>query len=548
MTNRWKWTLFSVAIIVSLVLSSCQSQSVIGANSSEFSPIKVSAPDCNYGGEVSSVEAVDENTVLFTLCKSDAAFPAKLASPIFAIQDQDTLNKTSGDSAQLSAVPNGTGAYRLKQYTPGVEAVLVPSTSYWGVPPRTQQITFRWANNAILSYRKFQEENADGLISVPSGLIAVIRDTRGLKVISKTGLNLVYLGFNNKIKPMDDVRVRQALAMIIQRDYLVQNYFIEGSEVASQMAPSTVKPGFSTGFAWYPTDTKAAADLLTKAGFDFNQELTFSYPLEEVPGVDAPSVIAREIQRELAEVNIKLTLKPMSPSELTKAIESGTEMFYLSSFQADYMDGSAFFERPFERDAALLGNKYPELLTLMDDLSKISESGSRQAKFDELNQKVKDLVPVIPLGHALYTVVMRDSVKNLVTNAIYENYANASAPNEELLLYAVNEPASFWPADETDQDTFAITRLLYDTLLTPAIDGKGFTPLLAESWESNQDLTQWTFHLRYDIRFSNSGRLDANDVVASFAAIWDASSPNHKGRSGEFTIFRQLLGDFINRQ
>jgi ABC-type transport system substrate-binding protein len=70
--------------------------------------------------------------------------------------------------------------------------------------------------------------------------------------------------------------------------------------------------------------------------------------------------------------------------------------------------------------------------------------------------------------------------------------------------------------------------------------------LLAESWESSQDLTRWTFHLRYDARFSNAASLDANDVVTSFASIWDRSNPNHSGRTGEFTIFKELFGQFLN--
>ncbi len=108
------------------------------------------------------------------------------------------------------------------------------------------------------------------------------------------------------------------------------------------------------------------------------------------------------------------------------------------------------------------------------------------------------------------------------------------------------EPGSLWPADEDDYATFRITRLLYDTLLVPGFGGEKFQPLLAENWESNADLTEWTFHLRYNVQFSNGSQFDANDVVASFAAIWDASDPNHKGRTGEFSMFKRLFGSLIN--
>jgi len=131
----------------------------------------------------------------------------------------------------------------------------------------------------------------------------------------------------------------------------------------------------------------------------------------------------------------------------------------------------------------------------------------------------------VPVGHALESVFIRDNLNNLATNGIYVNYPSASNKTGELLIYLSAEPQSLWPADETAPDTFTITRLLYDTLLTPSINGKGYDPLLAESWESSPDLTRWTFHLRYDARFSNAASLDANDVVASFVSIWDRSNP-----------------------
>jgi ABC-type transport system substrate-binding protein len=74
----------------------------------------------------------------------------------------------------------------------------------------------------------------------------------------------------------------------------------------------------------------------------------------------------------------------------------------------------------------------------------------------------------------------------------------------------------------------------------------GVQPSLADSWKSNTDLTEWTFYLRYNIKFTNDAELDANDVVASFAAMWDASSVNHIGRSREYVIFRNLFGDLLN--
>ena len=68
----------------------------------------VEAPDCEYGGEFKSIEAVDELTVKVTLCVPDPAFPSKIAFTSFAIQPSEYLESTGGNGDLLEK-PIGTG-------------------------------------------------------------------------------------------------------------------------------------------------------------------------------------------------------------------------------------------------------------------------------------------------------------------------------------------------------------------------------------------------------------------------------------------------------
>ncbi|WP_299288379.1 ABC transporter substrate-binding protein, partial [Thermoflexus sp.] len=61
-------------------------------------------------------------------------------------------------------------------------------------------------------------------------------------------------------------------------------------------------------------------------------------------------------------------------------------------------------------------------------------------------------------------------------------------------------------------------------------------------------LTVWTFYLRKGVKFHNGAELDANDVVATFKAQWDAKDPNHKGRTGTFEYFGAFFGKFLNAE
>jgi len=67
-------------------------------------------------------------------------------------------------------------------------------------------------------------------------------------------------------------------------------------------------------------------------------------------------------------------------------------------------------------------------------------------------------------------------------------------------------------------------------------------PALATDWSANDDLTLWTFTLRDDVMFHDGSQFDANDVVSTYAMMWDADHPLHIGHTGRFTYFHAAFG------
>ena len=101
--------------------------------------MSLSAPDCAYGGEFKSIEAVDAKTVKFDLCYPDPAFLSKVAFSVFAIQDMDYLNANNGDSVKMSDAPNGTGPYTVKAWNRGDSVVYEAFDGYWGTKAVTKK-------------------------------------------------------------------------------------------------------------------------------------------------------------------------------------------------------------------------------------------------------------------------------------------------------------------------------------------------------------------------------------------------------------------------
>ncbi|HSQ27858.1 MAG TPA: ABC transporter substrate-binding protein, partial [Anaerolineales bacterium] len=115
-----------------------------------FEPFYFSAPDCEYGGLLKSIEAVDILTVKFTMCAPDPVFLAKVAFSAFAIHSADYLEQTGGggEGSALLEAPIGTGPYKVAEWKRGDELVFTANPDYWNPEEaaKTPTLVFRWSS------------------------------------------------------------------------------------------------------------------------------------------------------------------------------------------------------------------------------------------------------------------------------------------------------------------------------------------------------------------------------------------------------------------
>jgi len=86
-------------------------------------------------------------------------------------------------------------------------------------------------------------------------------------------------------------------------------------------------------------------------------------------------------------------------------------MFFIHWYMVDYIDGSAFFDKPFVSEAVKFGEPYTEMQQLIAEVRGIAGNEQKQAVFERLNQTVIDQVPLIPLGHSPNLTVFRSTLK-----------------------------------------------------------------------------------------------------------------------------------------
>jgi len=521
-----------------------------------YEGMMIEAPDCEYGGEFKSMEAVDELTVKFTLCVPDPAFPSKIAFTSFSIQPAEHLESTEGKPLEN---PIGTGPYMVESWERGNQVVFTRFDDYWGEPALNQTLVFRWGTESAQRLLELQSGTVDGMDNVGPDDFETVEGDANLQLLTRPALNVFYVGFNNNpsvegfdnsTNPLANEQVRQAIAMGIDRQRIVDNFYPPGSEVASHFTPCSISNG-CVGEEWYEFDVEAAQALLAEAGYPDGFETAINYR-DVVRGyLPDPNVVAVDIQAQLQEnLNITADIEVMESGAFIAAADAGQlPGIHLLGWGADYPDQTNFLGFHFGAGAsAQFGDKFEDITSALDQGAQLASDDDRAPHYEAANNAIKQHVPMIPIAHGGSALAFKATVEGAHASPLgNENFAVMGIPDQDTFVWMQNaEPISMYCPDETDGESLRACEQVTQSLLAYEVGGTAVEPSLAESYESNEDLTEWTFHLREGVTFHDGSSLDANDVVTSLAVQWDAANPLHVGNTGTFTYFSALFGGFIN--
>ncbi|MBN1679076.1 MAG: peptide ABC transporter substrate-binding protein [Anaerolineae bacterium] len=519
-----------------------------GTKAQEFEPMVYSAENCDYGGEFLSIEALDETTVKFTLCRPDPAFPSKVAFSAFAIHSSDYL-ETTGGGGDLVEKPVGTGPYMLEEWTRGDSLTLKRYDGYWGSPALTDTLVFRWNSEGAARLTELQAGTVDGIDNPTPDDFEAIREDENLVLYDRPGTNVFYIGLNNWFEPLDNVNVRKALAMGIDRQRIVDNFYPPGSLAATQFMPPVIF-GYTPEVSWYDFDPAAARALLEAEGLGEGLEIDLYYRDVFRSYLPEPGRVAEDIQAQLAEnLGVTANITVMESGAFIDASDAGELSMYLLGWNADYPDATNFLDFHFGAGSSdQFGDKFDAITGPLSEASQIADPATRLGIYIEANTAIKDNVPMIPVAHGASATAFKAAVEGAHASPLGNEYfAVMQVAGQDTLVWMQNaEPIGLYCADETDGESLRACEQINESLLAFEVGGAAVVPSLAESYEANEDGSEWTFKLREGVTFHDGSSLDANDVVMSYVVQWDASHPLHVGRNGSFTYFPGLFDGFLN--
>ncbi|MCW6511359.1 ABC transporter substrate-binding protein [Lichenifustis flavocetrariae] len=261
---------------------------------------------------ISGIETPDDTTVKFTLSQPDATFLNVLALNFSSAVPKEVVE---AEGADFGKKPVGSGAFKLTEWVPGQRLVFERNKDYFRDRPNLDGFRVEIGQEPLVAILRLQKGEVDiAGDGIPPAKYLEMKNSADAKdmIVDRAQFETSYITINTTKKPFDDVRVRQALNMAVNKDRIVR--LINGRATpASQVLPPLM-PGYDKAYQGYAYDVAKAKQLLTEAGLKDGFTTTL-YAMNTDPNPR----IAQAIQQDLAAVGIKAEIKALAQPEVIAA-------------------------------------------------------------------------------------------------------------------------------------------------------------------------------------------------------------------------------------
>ncbi|NEJ19492.1 ABC transporter substrate-binding protein [Rhizobium leguminosarum] len=290
---------------------------------------------------LSGIETPDDSTVIFNLSRPDATFLHVLAINFASVVPKEAVEAAAGDFGKK---PVGSGTFILKDWTIGQQLVFERNKDYFvkGVP-YIDSFKVEVGQEPLVALLRLQKGEVDiaGDGIPPAKFLEIKNSADGAKmIVDGEQLHTGYITLNTKVKPFDNVKVRQALNMAINKDRITR--ILNGRATPANQPLPPLMPGYDKSFTGYAYDVAKAKALLAEAGYpDGFETVLYSTNTDPQPR------IAQAIQQDLAAVGVKAEVRALAQANVISA--GGTEgeapMIWSGGMAwiADFPDPSNFY-------------------------------------------------------------------------------------------------------------------------------------------------------------------------------------------------------------
>ncbi|NAZ76828.1 ABC transporter substrate-binding protein [Kineococcus sp. T13] len=374
-----------------------------------------------------------DGTVTVNLTAPFAGFLAALTLPAFAMQETGAVEAGGGNgadggdprqSAYATGGPVGTGPFVFDSWERGQQITLKRNDTYWGEKAKVATAVVRFISDGAARRQALQNGDIDGYDLVAPADVATLEGD-GFQIQNRPAFNILYLGMNQALPPLNDLKVRQAIAHAIDKEAVVKNALPEGTEVATQFMPSNVI-GFNEDVTTYEYDVDTAKRLLAEAG-QANLTIPFNYPTGvSRPYMPNPETIYNAVSQQLSAAGITVTpvAEQWSPNYLDTVQGGATHGLHLLGWTGDYNDPDNFVGVFFGAQTNEWGFNDPGLFEALAAARTVTSEEEQETAYQDINEQIMTLLPGVPIASPVPSLAFAAGVDGYTASPVQDEVWN----------------------------------------------------------------------------------------------------------------------------
>jgi dipeptide transport system substrate-binding protein len=364
-----------------------------------------------------SVDKVDDYTVKITLNAAEAPFLSDLAMEYAGIQSKEYADAMlkAGTPEKIDQEPIGSGPFMLVQYQKDAIIRYKAFPQFWGGKAKIDDLIFAITPDASVRWAKLQKGECHVMPYPNPADLDAIRKDPNVTVLEQPGLNIGYLAYNTTKKPFDDVRVRKAFNMAMNKQAIIDAVYLSTGVAATNPIPPTMW-SYNKSIKDDPYNPEAAKKLLAEAGFPNGLETDlWAMPVQRPYNPNAKR-IAELMQADLAKIGVKAEIKSFEWGEYRKRAQNGEHQMAQLGWTGDNGDPDNFLNTLLGCAAAKSNGSniakfcYQPFEDLVQKAKSVSDQAERTALYEKAQVIFKEQAPWFTIAHSVQLKPVRKEV------------------------------------------------------------------------------------------------------------------------------------------
>lgn len=354
---------------------------------------------------IKRIVKLSDDKVRFELNYPDASFMANMATDFAVILSKeyaDQLQK-SGKMPDIDSKAVGTGPFMLVDYVKNDYIRYRRNPGYWGTIPASDQLVFDITPRSTIRLAKLIIGDCNISALPKAGELPAVATHDNLTVESQPGMNVAYWAFNTRKKPLDNIKVRQALAYAIDKQNLLRAVYQDTAIEASGILPpsSWAYTGTSAEYHYNP---QKARQLLKEAGVHNLSIDIWAMPVARIYNPNSQKT-AELIQADLAAIGVRANIVSYDWSVFTRRLSNSNYDSVLIGWSADNSDPDNFYTpllscssvQSKSNRSKWCNSQYDQLISRAKT---ITDKGERTELYRQAEELIDAEVPIVPLAYA----------------------------------------------------------------------------------------------------------------------------------------------------